>query len=157
MFAGQDLRICNTWNTRYAGREALGHVDAFGYKIGAIHGRYYKAHRIIWKLLHGTDPSDQIDHVNGGRADNRAANLRDVSQSGNQRNAGARQDNKSGHAGIHIRKTGQITAYVCGKYLGVFQTVDDAIAARRMAEEALGFLGAARDRKGRPKPPPLGV
>jgi hypothetical protein len=150
MFAGHDERICNTWNTRYAGQEALGHVDAQGYKIGSINAVRVKAHRIAWKLLHGADPSGQIDHINGARADNRAINLRDVSQSGNQRNAGLRHDNKSGHAGIHIRPNGQITAYVCGKYIGVFPTVEAAAEARRVAENRLGFLGAARNRKGRP-------
>jgi hypothetical protein len=150
MFAGQDLRICNTWNTRYAGREALGHVDAQGYKAGHVNSVYLKAHRIVWKLLNEVDPTGQIDHINGDRADNRAVNLRDVSQHGNQRNAGLRHDNKSGHAGVHIRTSGQITAYVCGRYIGVFPTVDAAVEARRKAEDALGFLGAARNRKGRP-------
>lgn len=149
MFGG-DVRICGTWNTRYAGKEALGSVDAQGYKTGHINSMYVKAHRVAWKMLHGVDPSGQIDHINGSRADNRGANLRDVCQSGNQRNAGLRHDNKSGHAGVHIRPNGQITAYVCGKYMGVFPTVEAAAEARRAVEHDLGFLGAARNRKGRP-------
>ena len=154
MFGG-DVRIRGTWNTRYAGKPALSHVDAHGYRTGALFSRYYKAHRVVWKMVHGVDPSGEIDHINGDRADNRISNLRDVSQSGNQRNAGLRQDNKSGQAGVHVRKNGQITAYVCGKYIGVFPTVDAAVEARRKAEAALGFLGNAENRKGRPKPPPL--
>lgn len=153
MFGG-DVRICNTWNTRYAGKEALGSVDALGYKVGHLRSVYVRAHRVIWKLMHGVDPAGQIDHINGERDDNRAVNLRDVNQSGNQRNAGLRHDNKSGHAGVHVRKNGQITAYVCGKYMGVFPTVEAAAEARRAAERDLGFSGAARNRKGRPKPPP---
>ena len=152
MFGG-DVRICGTWNTRYAGKPALSHVDANGYRVGRINYLAMKAHRVAWKMAHGVDPSGEIDHINGDRADNRISNLRDVSQGENQRNAGLRHDNKSGQAGVHVRKNGQITAYVCGKYIGVFPTVDAAVEARRKAEAALGFLGAAQNRKGWPKPP----
>ena len=153
MFANNDLRICNTWNTRYAGKEALGSVDANGYKVGNLVSAPAKAHRIIWKLVHGDEPNGQIDHVNGVRHDNRIANLRLSDQCENQRNAGLRIDNKSGHAGVHVRKDGKIIAYICGKYIGVFQTVAAADAARFKLEKELGFTGAARKRKGRLSPP----
>jgi hypothetical protein len=44
------------------------------------------AHRIAWILMTGSWPSGQIDHINGDRADNRFANLRDVDQHTNMQN-----------------------------------------------------------------------
>jgi hypothetical protein len=153
MFANNDLRICNTWNTRYAGKEALGSVDANGYKVGNLVSAPAKAHRIIWKLVHGDDPNGQIDHVNGVRHDNRIANLRLSDQCENQRNAGLRIDNKSGHAGVFISPTGKIIVHACGVYRGTFATIEEAVKARMAWEIKLGFTGAARKRKGRPSPP----
>jgi hypothetical protein len=153
MFKDNDLRICNTWNTRYAGKEALRHIDANGYKIGSVAGLSLKAHRLIWKLVFGQEPIGQIDHVNGIRHDNRLANLRLVNQAENQRNSGLRADNKSGHAGVFVSKTGKIRLYISGKYCGTFPTIESAVAKRILLEKELGFTGASRKRKGQPKPP----
>ena len=153
MFKDNDLRICNTWNTRYAGKEALCHIDANGYKTGSVAGVSLKAHRLIWKLVFGQEPVGQIDHVNGVRHDNRLANLRLVDQSTNQRNAGLRSDNKTGHAGVFVSRTGKIRLYISGKYRGTFPTIESAVDRRIVLEKELGFTGAGRNRKGQPKPP----
>jgi hypothetical protein len=153
MFKGNDLRICNTWNTRYAGKEALGHVDPHGYKVGHLASMACKAHRVIWKLAFGQEPVGQIDHLNGLRNDNRIANLRLVDQGINQRNAGLRADNKSGHAGVFISNNGKIRLYISGKYRGTFPTIQSALDQRILLEKELGFTGASRKRKGQPMPP----
>jgi hypothetical protein len=153
MFKDNDLRICNTWNTRYAGKEALCHIDVLGYKVGHVASTPFKAHRLIWKLVSGQEPIGQIDHVNGIRHDNRLANLRLVNQEENQRNAGLRVDNKSGHAGVFVSNTGKIRLYISGKYCGTFPTIEAAVAKRIVLEKELGFTGASRKRKGQPKPP----
>jgi hypothetical protein len=70
------------WNTKYAGQEAFAHVNDRGYRCGRIAGRDYKAHRIIWKLVHGHDP-EYIDHINMDRGDNRLCNLRSVTHAEN--------------------------------------------------------------------------
>jgi hypothetical protein len=144
MFENNDKRICATWNTRYAGKEALGHVDADGYKIGAILGRNYLAHRIIWLIISGCCPSGEIDHINGNRSDNRIANLRDVSKSENQRNATIRSDNASGFTGVCWHKAANkwiASIFVQKKniYLGVFENIEDAKAARKAAEREYKF------------------
>lgn len=150
MFAG-DVRICGTWNTRYAGKPALSHVDAHGYRIGAIHGTNYLAHRVVWKMVHGADPSGEIDHINGDRADNHIDNLRDVSKSGNQRNAARRKDNQSGTTGVYWHKVaGKWAATIGNKSIGIFDSKDEAIFARTTAQEMAGYHENHGKRKGRP-------
>lgn len=57
-----------------------------GYVNVVLHGRSFKAHRLIWLLCTGSWPKYFIDHINGDRHDNRLANLRDVPHAENQRN-----------------------------------------------------------------------
>lgn len=153
MFKNSDKRICATWNSRYAGKEALGHIDANGYKVGHVLGRGIKAHRAAWAIYYGSYPENQVDHINGERNDNRIENLRDVSQSQNQRNAGLRIDNRSGHPGIFERKNGYFSVYCRGKYLGSRPTLKQAKELRDKAEAKHGFHENHGKRKGRPKPP----
>ena len=153
MFNG-DVRICGTWNTRYAGKPALHGIDGHGYRIGNLLGSSAKSHRVVWKMASGEEPKGQIDHINGDRSDNRLVNLRDVSQAENQRNAGIRSDNKTGLAGIWRSPKGRYHAYACGKFISSFTNPEDAVAARMDAERRLGFNSDRGNRKGRPKPPP---
>lgn len=66
-------------------REIVGKTAA-GYVQLMIDRRACLAHRVIWLLCTGHLPKGQIDHINGDRADNRSANLRDVSQYANMQN-----------------------------------------------------------------------
>lgn len=152
MFGG-NVRSCGTWNTRYAGKPALYHLDAHGYRTGTLLGVAAKAHRVAWALHYGTPPAGQIDHINGDRADNRSSNLRDVSHSQNQRNAGVRADNKTGMPGVFRRKNGMYSVYVCGAYQGTATSYESAVARRLRLVKSLGFMGGHHKRKGRPKPP----
>jgi hypothetical protein len=89
------------WNVRYAGQIAGGR-DAHGYLTLRIADRAYKAHRVAWCCVTGSmPPADaEIDHVNGDRKDNRAANLRLADDQQNAANARIRKDNKSGFKGV---------------------------------------------------------
>lgn len=75
-----------SFNAKYAGKEAFVWCDKDGYRRSKINGRSVVAHRVIWKLVYGVDPHE-IDHINHDRADNRLANLRDVTRSENLKNA----------------------------------------------------------------------
>ena len=158
MFKNGDKRICATWNTRYAGKEALSHVNSDGYKRGAINGVNYLAHRVCMAIHNGEWPKQEVDHISGDRLDNRIINLRDVSRSENNRNAGVRSDSRTGHPGVCWHKA--VNKWVAqmwenGRHvgLGFFDNIDDAIAARKKAEKEKGYHPNHGKRKGRPKPP----
>ena len=63
-----------------------GRWDAKGYLEVRIDGVLYKAHRIVYKWLHGVDPGDlTIDHINGVRDCNRPWNLHLMTRGDNAR------------------------------------------------------------------------
>lgn len=131
---------CNAWNGGWAGKEAFTATSPNGYVTGGLDRVIYRAHRIIWKLVHGQEPED-IDHINGDRADNRIANLRAVTRRENMRNAALRSNNKSGVVGVS-RARGKWLAQIKGQrqqFLGYFDTIEEAAAARKSAERDLGF------------------
>ena len=69
------------------------------YLVTTIHGKDFKLHRVIWKLVYGDEPP-MIDHLNGDGTDNRLENLRHSNYTHNGHN---RRDN-SEH-----RQPGRIT------------------------------------------------
>lgn len=135
---------CCKWNSRFAGKEAFTGFDSYGYRAGRIYDREYKAHRLLWLLYSGRWPDDQIDHINGDKADNRIANLRAVPQSENNKNKPVPTNNTSGVIGVHrYRKNGywqaEITVNGKARYLGRFRSIEEAAAARKAAEIEFGF------------------
>lgn len=103
-----------------------------------IKGKSIKMHRIIMNV---TDDNYYIvDHINHNTFDNRKCNLRLVTHNLNMRNKKISSNNKSGYTGVAWDKE-------CGKWLayigvnnkqiklGRFVNIDDAIQARKEAEE----------------------
>jgi hypothetical protein len=137
-------RACAAWNARYAGKEAFTADKGNGYLRGAIFSRPYLAHRVIWAMATGAWPPDQIDHINGDRADNRIENLRAVTSAENQQNAAMRHDNTSGVVGVSWHKAHgkwQVQIRASGKniHLGYFNNKDEAVATRATADIEYGF------------------
>lgn len=105
----------------------------------------YPAHRLIWKLHHGVDPSNLIDHINGNKGDNRIENLRDVNYNTNNTNT---YRNKYGGEIPNIYFTrNDINPYMStfqikGKkiYLGYFRTKEDAALALAEAKKLYSLL-----------------
>lgn len=109
-----------------------------GYIYIRIEGKSYRAHRLAWLYMTGDWPSDQIDHINRTRGDNRWGNLREATQAQNKINANAPANNTSGHTGVAWNaKRGRWHSYISvgGKKitLGRFKCLDEAIASRRNA------------------------
>lgn len=125
-----------TWNTRQAGRPAFTVGDK-GYRRGMIFRRMYLAHVVAWAISTGKWPDGQIDHINGVRDDNRLANLREVTRSENCRNGKRRSSNTSGVNGV-ARHGDRWRAYIM-VHLGIFDTLEEAAAARKDAESRLGY------------------
>ena len=132
------------WNGRHAGCRAMTAISSCGYFHGPLLGRYYKAHQVVFALQHDRWPAQFLDHINHDRLDNRPINLREVDELENARNSSLRTDNTSGHTGIHFKKTDRKwVARINNKgdrlYLGAFDSLDEAVEARKSAEKQLGF------------------
>lgn len=137
-----------TW---LANRSRIAKIGAFagtdhsdGYTVIGIAGRVYKAHRLAWFYVHGEWPSDQVDHINHDRKDNRIANLRLADNSKNQANSRARKTNKSGLKGVYWNKSikkwhAQIYAQGRKRHLGFFKTPQAAHSA--YSDAAVAFHG----------------
>ena len=136
-------RAARIWNTRFAGKRA-GTVDRNGHRQVKWNGGTHREHRIIWRLVTGEWPKDEIDHINGVYGDNRWENLREASRVENARNQKQRTDNTSGRVGVCFdRERRRWVAWVGlrgrTKFLGRFATKEEAVAARTAAEIKYGF------------------
>jgi hypothetical protein len=112
----------------------VGSVNRYGYRVTNIWKRAYMVHRLIWLYIHGAWPSENIDHINGIRSDNRLVNIRDVSQRVNCENKRhTLKNSKSGLMGAVWRpRSGKWVAHITVNrrqiYLGQF---DSAVAAHQ--------------------------
>ena len=134
---------CAVWNTKHAGAEA-GSPNIKKRWSTKIKARLYQNHRLVWALVHGAWPADQIDHINGDPEDNRIENLRVVSNAENQRNRGRSRNNTSGTNGVYWHSRDHVwTSFIRenGKQrsLGAFTTQAQAMVARKAAEQRLGY------------------
>jgi hypothetical protein len=114
------------------------------YRVIGIDGGNYKAHRLAWLYVYGKFPDDQIDHKDGNGLNNSLSNLRDVSNSENQKNARLRLNNTSGVAGVSFYKPDnkwlvRINTDSGRKFLGYYIDIKDAISARKAAEVEYGY------------------
>ena len=110
-------------------------VSKTGYLVASVDGKTVKLHRYLLNL---DNPKDIIDHINGNPLDNRMSNLRICSTYGNARNSALSSKNKFTVHGINITKYGNYRSRTTVDYkeihLGTFQTVDEAVKARKDAE-----------------------
>lgn len=134
---------CRTWNSKFAGKPAFTCPQTTGHLGGAINGKTARTHRVVWKWVTDEDPAE-IDHINGDRTDNRWANLRAVTRTGNARNCARRSDNTTGAAGVFKCShtplfRARITVNKRNIALGYFKTFEEAKEARDRAKEQYGF------------------
>lgn len=129
------------------GRCAAGTVAGYdtgrGYIGIRVNGRCCYAHRVAFELMTGRSP-EFVDHINGVRTDNRWANLREVSRSGNGMNMKTPVTNQSGVIGVFWNKckgkwTAKIKVQQKTRHIGHFDDLSAAVAARKAAERDLGF------------------
>ncbi len=116
--------------------EPAGAIDTKGYIKIKIDGRSHGAHRLAWLWMTGQMPQEQMDHIDGNRANNRWSNLREATQSQNQANSKKRVTNRSGLKGIYPfagRWCARITKDRTRHFLGTFASPEEAHAAYRAA------------------------
>jgi hypothetical protein len=102
-----------------------------GYIVVTISQRQYKAHRLAWLYVFGEWPSDEIDHKNGDRSDNRISNLRLASSQENNQNRGFDRRNTTGYTGVfrssdNKKFTSSISHENKRRHLGTFDTPEAA-------------------------------
>ena len=85
------------------GRE-VGGLTAEGYLACFFEYKGYSLHRLAFLYMTGILPSQQVDHINGVKSDNRWSNLRLVTNSENQQNARLRVDSTTGIKGLTKHK-----------------------------------------------------
>ncbi|EOT6755695.1 HNH endonuclease signature motif containing protein [Escherichia coli] len=111
------------------------------YRLIRYKQKQYLEHRIIWEMHNGPIPEGyEIDHIDHNTLNNDITNLRMVSHYENTLNTPMRKDNKSGYVGvIWYKSRRKWMAYIAvnkkRKHLGLFDSIDEAVAARRQAEK----------------------
>ena len=115
--------LANGWNARYANKVA-GVKNSEGYLSVSINKRKYLVHRVIWKMLHCEDPLI-VDHIDGDRTNNSAANLRHANESLSAFN----KKLPSGRLPRGVQPNGsKYMARLAGKHLGTYATPEEAHA-----------------------------
>lgn len=112
-----------------------------GYVLGCINGKEVRLHRFLTEC----PETAIVDHINQNKADNRKCNLRIVNHSQNNMNKPMPKNNTSGYVGVNYHKknrkwTASISVNRHQIYLGSFEMIQDAIEARKKAEEK--YFGA---------------
>jgi len=123
----------------------LGSPHGKGYLTVWYINRNYFLHRVIWLLVTGNWPRQEIDHIDGNRSNNSWANLREASTFVNTKNQKMRESNSSGVIGVSrsssVSKPWRATIVVNRNQinLGNFKTVEEASISRKKAEAFYGF------------------
>ncbi len=130
-----------SWGSQKTG-DIAGCISPQGYRYLSFRGRATPAHRLAWLWVYSEWPPADVDHINRDRLDNRINNLRSTTRSVNCHNVAARS--ASGLKGVSAASKGatwhaRIMINRKQIYLGSYATSEEAAAARKGAEYALGL------------------
>jgi len=130
--------------------DQAGNRNVRGYVQLTINQFNYLAHRLAWLYVNGEWPSEQIDHIDTDKSNNRWANLREATASENQQNQRSAPKSKESSRLLGVswskasRKwTAQIKLNGKKIYLGLFdseQAAHEAYVAAKREIHAFGML-----------------
>lgn len=129
LFSYQDgrlLRLTAGSNGKHAVGSEAGYLHRTGYRYVEIDGSAYLTHRLIWKLVKGSEPGPLLDHIDENPLNNRIENLQQLDKRGNAAKSKRRADLPTG-----VERRGQrfrSRAYIDGRYrsLGTYDTPEQA-------------------------------
>ena len=129
------------WGRIKAGTVA-GHKKANGYIVINIGKKLLYAHRLVFEMEGGIPDGMEVDHINGDPSDNRRCNLRLCDSSENNFNTKRPSTNTSGIKNVHFDKgTGRFRVRIrckgLHKHIGLFETIEEAGEAARIARQQL--------------------
>lgn len=118
--------------------------EGYLYSIIRVLRKPLREHNVVWLLHFGAWPEQELDHIDGNGLNNRVTNLRDVPHVQNNKNMRLNSRNKVGVSGVRWNKGKQkwqarIHHNYQDHWLGLFDVLEDAIAARKAAEIELGY------------------
>lgn len=129
---GVFTRLLRTSNSVRIG-DVAGCRNVYGYWQINCCGKIRPAHRLAWLYVHGVWPKEQVDHIDGDRANNRIDNLREATSAENKQNTRRpRSDNRSsGLLGVSkegIKWHAKIQVKNRTIHLGYFESANEAHA-----------------------------
>lgn len=133
--------LFNRCNRRRARKgEVAGTLNNYGYLVVKVSSSTFLVHRLIWAIVYGYFPENQIDHINRNKTDNRIENLREVSDSCNKRNKSNSVANSSGVNGVGYdksRKSWMAYININNRAVNLARSKDfiEAVAYRLAAEQ----------------------
>lgn len=133
------LRGWQIWNPKNAGKIA-GALHGKGYRQVKVGPEIYLAHRVIWKFVTGREPPATLDHKHGDRLNNAWRELRAATFHEQAWNSRGHTDTESGFRGVsraRKRWVAVITTNGVRRYLGIFDTPDEASAVYEAAARRL--------------------
>lgn len=130
-----------TWLVNASKRAKAGYVagttNAAGYVQIQYRTHIYYAHVLAWAFSTGRWPKVLVDHKSRDKSDNRKEALRVFDKRGNGLNRiEPNKNSQTGVLGVTAHK-GRFRASLCRKYLGSFNTIDEAKAAYDAAKARL--------------------
>lgn len=124
-------------------REVCGTKDKDGYVVisaPSMGRKRYSAHRCAVFAMTGEWPTEEVDHANHNRADNRWSNLSVSGKLGNRRNRSRGKNNTSGVVGVSWSKQrSRWEVNIGGRYVGWRDSFDAAVALRKASEQEKGY------------------